>query len=75
MITNRCAAAHHTEDPSPCVGPNDAVLILDRHNAGADACEHHGARLLAALAGARPVSGPHSPGAAIRVHKAAADHR
>lgn len=67
---SRCAAAH-PEDPTPCEGRRDAVLVLNRDNAGADGCEHHAARLLASLDGGRVVSGPASPGAAIRVHKAA----
>ncbi|MBA3554743.1 MAG: hypothetical protein H0W29_08320 [Gemmatimonadales bacterium] len=69
MTDTRCAAAH-PEDPTPCVGPHDAVLILDRQNSGADGCEWHGARLLASLDGARVVSGS-VDGAAIRAHKAA----
>ncbi|WP_372412826.1 hypothetical protein [Streptomyces luteireticuli] len=67
--TRRCAAAH-PDDPTPCVGPHDAVLVLDRNNHGANGCEHHGARLLASLVGGRVVSGS-VDGAAIRVHKAA----
>jgi hypothetical protein len=67
----RCAAAH-PEDPTPCVGPHDAVLVLDRHGAGADGCEHHGARLLASLDGGRIYALPDAPrGAAIRVFTAA----
>lgn len=66
----RCPAAH-PEDPTPCDGPL-VVTILDRDNAGADGCQHHGARLLASIEGARPVSLPDAPaGAAVRVHKAA----
>ncbi|MEV0183832.1 hypothetical protein AB0I54_31790 [Streptomyces sp. NPDC050625] len=67
----RCPAAH-PEDPTPCVGPV-AVTILDRENAGASGCEHHGARLLASLDGGRVYALPHaSEGAAIRTFKAAA---
>jgi hypothetical protein len=48
------------------------VTILDRHNAGANGCEHHGARLLASLEGGRVYPLPDAPeGAAIRVFKAA----
>lgn len=66
-----CPAAH-PEDPTPCDGPH-AVTILDADNAGADGCEHHGARLLASLDGARVYALPDAPhGAAIRTFKAAA---
>jgi hypothetical protein len=69
--TDRCNLAHE-EDPTPCDdGPRDAVTILDRDNAGDTGCEHHAARMLASITGARAVSGPSTPGAAIRVHKAA----
>ncbi|WP_432033500.1 hypothetical protein [Streptomyces antibioticus] len=48
------------------------VTVLDRANAGADGCEHHGARLLASLDGGRVYGLPHAPpGTAIRVFKAA----
>jgi hypothetical protein len=71
--TARCAAAHH-DDRTPCDnGPHDAVTVLDSEGAGATGCEHHGARLLASLYGARVYPGPVAPeGAAIRVFKAAA---
>ncbi|HEX5569591.1 MAG TPA: hypothetical protein VFY14_22180, partial [Streptomyces sp.] len=50
--------------------------VLDRQNAGADGCEHHGARLLASLEGGRVYALPDAPeGAAIRVFKAAAGTR
>lgn len=66
----RCAAAH-PEDPTPCDGP-PVVTVLDSEQAGADACEHHGARLLASLEGSRVFALPDAPeGAAIRVHRAA----
>lgn len=66
----RCPAAH-PEDPTPCDGP-PAVTVLDAANAGADGCEHHGARLLASLEGGRVYGLPDAPdGAAIRVFKAA----
>ncbi|NEC92177.1 hypothetical protein G3I71_41870 [Streptomyces sp. SID12501] len=66
----RCPAAH-PEDPTPCVGPV-VVTVLDAANAGADGCEHHGARLLASLDRGRVYALPDAPeGAAIRVFKAA----
>lgn len=66
----RCPAAH-PEDPTPCDGP-PVVTVLDATNAGAKACEHHGARLLASLDGGRVYPLPDAPdGAAIRVFKAA----
>lgn len=70
----RCPAAH-PDDPTPCSGP-PTVTVLDRHNAGADGCQHHGARLLASLDGGRVYGLPHAtPGTAIRVFKAAAGLR
>lgn len=70
MTDTRCPAAH-PEDPTPCDGP-PVVTVLDRHNAGADGCEHHGARLLASLEGGRVYALPTaSAGAAIRTFKAA----
>ena len=70
MTETRCPAAH-PEDPTPCGGPV-VVMILDRGNAGAKGCEHHGARLLASLEGGRVYALPDAPeGAAIRVFMAA----
>lgn len=70
----RCPAAH-AEDPDLCGGPV-VVTILDATNAGANGCEHHGARLLASLEGGRVYARPDAPeGAAIRVFKAAAGIR
>ncbi|MBB4717857.1 hypothetical protein BJ965_007844 [Streptomyces luteogriseus] len=70
MTDTRCAAAH-PEDPTPCDGP-PVVTVLDRHNAGADGCEHHAARLLASLEGGKVYALPNAPeGAAIRTFKAA----
>ncbi|WP_435060329.1 hypothetical protein [Streptomyces sp. bgisy060] len=66
----RCPAAHPA-DPTPCDGPANVLLILDQTNAGTYGCTAHGSRLLASLTGARPVSGPEHPGAAIVAHKAA----
>jgi hypothetical protein len=68
----RCPAAH-LEDPTPCDGP-PTVTVLDRTNAGADGCAHHGASLLASLDGGRVYALPDAPpGSAIAVFKAAAD--
>ena len=70
----RCPAAH-PDDPTPCTGPV-VVSVLDAVNAGADGCEHHGARLLASLDRGRVFPLPDAPpGAAIRTFKAAADLR
>jgi len=69
-MDRRCPAAH-PEDPTPCVGPV-VVTVLDAVNAGSDGCEHHGARLLASLAGGRVYALPDAPSrAAIRVFTAA----
>ncbi|MCX4547193.1 hypothetical protein [Streptomyces sp. NBC_01565] len=59
MTNDRCAAAH-TEDPTPCEGPHDAVLIRDRQTTtgGVPGCVHHGARMLASLEGGRVYPGP-----------------
>ncbi|MDX2829468.1 hypothetical protein [Streptomyces scabiei] len=66
----RCPAAH-PDDPTPCTGL-PTVTVLDRHNAGANGCQHHGARLLASLDGGRVYGLPHAtPGTAIRVFKVA----
>ena len=74
MPAKRCPAAHPA-DPAPCDG-RAVVTILDADNAGADGCELHGARLLAALDGGRPVALPDAPaGAALRVFRAAGTSR
>ena len=66
----RCPAAHPS-DPSSCAGPV-AVTITDASGAGVDGCEHHAARMLASLTGARVYALPDAPeGAAIRTFKAA----
>jgi hypothetical protein len=71
LLAERCPAAH-PEDPSLCDGPV-VVTVLDAGNAGANGCEHHGARLLASLDGGRVYPLPDAPeGAAIRTFKAAA---
>lgn len=70
VASGRCPAAH-PEDTTPCGGPV-VVTVLDADNAGADGCEHHGARLLASLDRGRVYALPDAPsGAAIRVFKAA----
>ncbi len=70
----RCPAAH-PEDPTPCGGPV-VVTILDAANAGANGCEHHGARLLASLKGGRVYAlGTAPEAAAIRVFQTAASTR
>ncbi|MFF4754137.1 hypothetical protein ACWD5R_20665 [Streptomyces sp. NPDC002514] len=52
------------------------VTVLDAVNAGADGCEHHGARLLASLDRGRVYALPDAPsGAAIRTFTAAATLR
>lgn len=66
----RCPAAHG-DDPTPCVGPA-VVTVLDATNAGAQGCEHHGARLLASLDGGRVYALPDAhTDTAARVFKAA----
>ncbi|MFG3152628.1 hypothetical protein ACGF7W_11325 [Streptomyces sp. NPDC048219] len=66
----RCPAAH-PEDPTPCGGPV-VVTIIDTQNAGADGCEHHAARMLASITGARPFAKPDAPaGVALRIFRAA----
>ncbi|WP_327691022.1 hypothetical protein OG870_16355 [Streptomyces sp. NBC_00461] len=70
-VDGRCPAAH-PEDPTPCLGPV-VVSVLDAFNAGAEGCEHHGARLLASLDRGRVYPLPDAPpGAAIRTFTAAA---
>jgi hypothetical protein len=72
--TGRCPAAH-PEDPTPCSGPV-VVTVVDAFGAGDNGCEHHGARLLASINGARVYALPDAPeGSAIRVFKAAANTR
>ncbi|WP_431985250.1 hypothetical protein [Streptomyces qinglanensis] len=72
-VTHRreCCPAAHPDDPTPCDGPL-VVTVLDRQQAGADGCAHHGARLLASLDGGRVYALPDAPdGAAIEVFKVA----
>jgi hypothetical protein len=69
-----CPAAH-PDDPTDCTGPV-VVTVLDADGAGANGCEHHGARLLASLDGGRIFPLPDAPpGAAIRTFTAAAGIR
>ncbi|WP_257132841.1 MULTISPECIES: hypothetical protein [unclassified Streptomyces] len=66
----RCPAAH-PEDSTPCGGPV-VVTVVDAQNAGADGCEHHAARMLASIYGARPVAKPDAPaGMAVRISRTA----
>ncbi|MFF6892159.1 hypothetical protein ACFY8Z_16150 [Streptomyces microflavus] len=66
----RCPAAH-PEDSTPCGGPV-VVTVIDAENAGADGCEHHAARMLASISGARPVAKPDAPtGVAVRIVRTA----
>ncbi|MFJ6611870.1 hypothetical protein ACIQPT_16515 [Streptomyces sp. NPDC091289] len=66
----QCPAAH-PEDATPCGGPV-VVTVIDAENAGADGCEHHAARMLASISGARPVAKPDAPaGAGVRVFRTA----
>lgn len=68
-VARRCPAAH-PQDPTPCAGPI-VVTVLDATGAGADGCEHHGARLLASLDRGRVYALPGAPaGAAIRAFRA-----
>ncbi|MFF2731814.1 hypothetical protein ACFVS9_28385 [Streptomyces sp. NPDC058008] len=67
--TSRCTAAH-AEDPAQCIGPHDAVTILDGVGGAAPGCEFHGARMLASIDGARVEPGS-VLGAATRVLAAA----
>ena len=65
----RCPAAH-PEDRSSCQGPADAVLIVDAVGDEAIGCVHHGAALVASVAGTRvyPLA---VPGAAIDCYRRA----
>ncbi|MFJ3806794.1 hypothetical protein ACIPWE_10570 [Streptomyces sp. NPDC090073] len=52
------------------------MTVQDAVNSEADGCEHHGARLLASLAGGRVYALPDTtPGSAIRVFTAASGIR
>ncbi|AXK34676.1 NUDIX hydrolase [Streptomyces armeniacus] len=68
----RCPAAHPS-DPSACRGPV-AVTVIDANGTGCDGCEHHAARMLASLHGARVAPLPDAPeGAAIRTFRTAGE--
>ncbi|MFZ3500670.1 hypothetical protein ACODT5_46935 [Streptomyces sp. 5.8] len=69
MTTTRCNAADD-EDLTDCIGPKDAVTIVDREGAATTACENHGATLLAALYDGQVEPGT-VVGAATRVREAA----
>jgi hypothetical protein len=69
VSADRCKAAH-PEDLTDCTGPHDAVTLLDTHGTAVTGCEHHGARMLASLDGARIEPGS-VPGAATRAFEAA----
>ncbi|AGJ59504.1 hypothetical protein F750_7080 (plasmid) [Streptomyces sp. PAMC 26508] len=49
--TRRGAA--HVDDRTPCIGPRDAVTVLDGAGGVAVGCEHHGARMRTSIDGAR----------------------
>ncbi|MEU5108196.1 NUDIX hydrolase [Streptomyces sp. NPDC021354] len=67
----RCPAAHPS-DPSDCAGPVAVTVVNSSGTAGLDGCEHHAARMLASLPGARVYALPDaSEGAAGRTFKAA----
>lgn len=68
MTTTRCPAAHD-EDLTDCIGPKDAVTIIDREGTPTVACENHGTTLLASLYDGRVEPGT-VPGAATRVLEA-----
>ncbi|WP_406377065.1 hypothetical protein OHU23_41375 (plasmid) [Streptomyces virginiae] len=67
--TDRCASAHD-EDPTDCIGPQDAVTIVDKNGTAVPACENHGTVLLASLYDGRVEPGT-VVGAATRVLAAA----
>lgn len=70
---SRCAAAH-PDDTTACLGPADAVRVLDATGVHVTGCVHHAAAMLAAVTGARVY--PESvPGAAIVAHQLAAGRR
>ena len=67
--THRCGAVH-VEDRTPCIGPRDAVTVLDAVGGAAPGCEHHGARMAASVDDVRVEPGS-VVGAATRVAAAA----
>ena len=69
MTAPRCAAAH-IDDPSPCDGPADAVLVRDKVAGEAKGCVRHAAAMLRAVEGSTVHAGS-VPGAAIEAFKRA----
>ena len=67
---SRCQAAH-SDDPTGCCGPVDAVWVLDHTGAQATGCVHHAAIMLASITGARVYPGSVT-GAAVVAHQLAA---
>lgn len=51
-MTPRCEAAH-CDDPRPCSGRGDLVLVVDRHGGSCAGCVRHAAQLVAAVSEAR----------------------
>jgi hypothetical protein len=49
--STRSCDARHPEDPTPCDGPHDAVIIHDGHGAHITACARHAATLLVNVRG------------------------
>ncbi|WP_411130002.1 hypothetical protein [Streptomyces sp. x-19] len=68
-VNDRCQAAH-PNDPTPCVGPHDAVTVLWWTGISASGCEPHATRFLASLDEGTVLSGS-VDGAAKRVREAA----
>lgn len=65
MTAPRCAAAH-IDDPSPCDGPVDSVVVRDKSGGEAAGCVRHAAAMLAAVDGATVHAGS-VPASAIDV--------
>jgi hypothetical protein len=68
-MSQRCIAAHQ-DDPRPCEGPHDAVLI--RANVTVPACVLHGATMLVSVIDAKVYPGC-VENAAIEVFQRAQD--
>jgi len=66
----RCAAAQ-PEDGTMCVGPQEAVRLVDRHGDEITACVHHGARLCASVEEIRVIPIPGFENAALAVRRRA----
>jgi hypothetical protein len=69
MTAPFCAAAH-IDDPRPCDGPADAVVVRDKFGGEASGCVRHAAAMLAAVDGSTVHAGS-VPGAAIEAFKRA----